>query len=59
MGTFGGASKAQVYNSIGINQLPVSAARWQQGSHVCFATLYMVKNNKKFNNSVTTDGRKK
>ncbi len=26
-------------NTITINQLPVSAARWQHGSQICFATF--------------------
>jgi len=43
---------------VGINQLPVSATRWQHGSQFCFAS-YLVKIHKGANNSTSTEAREK
>jgi hypothetical protein len=42
-----------------IEQLPVSVARWQHGSQICFATFYIVENHKIAKNSATTKAREK
>jgi hypothetical protein len=41
------------------NNLPVSAARWQLGSLICFCNFYIVKNDKTDDNSITTEAREK
>ncbi len=41
-----------------INQLPVSADRWQHGSQMCSANFYIVKNHKIANNTTTAKVRK-
>jgi len=38
---------------IGMNQLPVSSARWLYGSQIYFFYSYLVKNNKSANFSIT------
>ncbi len=41
------------------NQLPVSAAGWQHGSQICYATFYRVKNHKIAKNSIAAKVREK
>jgi hypothetical protein len=45
--------------TIRINQVPVSATRWQHGSQTCFATFIIMKNDKINNNSKTPEAREK
>jgi len=40
------------------NQLPVSDARWQHGSQLCFCNFYKVKNHKIAKNSTTIKAKK-
>ncbi len=42
-----------------IHQLPVSAARWQHWSYLCFCNFYFVKNHKIVNISTITEAREK
>ncbi len=39
------------HQSMRENQLPVSAARWQHWSQICFCSFYLVKNHKIANNA--------
>jgi hypothetical protein len=41
------------------NQLPVSAAMWQYGCQICFATFILLKNLKIAKNTTTTKAREK
>jgi hypothetical protein len=41
------------------NQLPVSAARWQNDSQICFASYFFVKNHKTDKNSTINKARDK
>ncbi len=44
---------------IRLNQLPVSAARWQYGLPDLFHNFYLLKNGKSHNNSKNTEAREK